>query len=292
MKCQSVASDFQNGSDAICRACGAQFSPRTRLVKSCDGCRKSSTVGVSFQWSRWPAQKGKGPPRIELSDRRLGYPKDLFNAWLASRFERPLSAASKRSQPDDRCRQYPGAQHRPAGVSPWSTNVDLARPLSAAALSVLPGGESKYIFVSPTGARPIADFTHLMERLDHASGVTCWTVHDLRRTARSLIGRADVPVDHAERCLAHTIGGVRGVWPGGGASVACHRRSQHFDSAADSTRRASLVACRSTFAAPSAAACAPSPASATSTAALWLASQLGWHAGWCGGRKGACTCGR
>jgi integrase len=66
--------------------------------------------------------------------------------------------------------------------------------------------------VSPTGARPIADFTHLMERLDHASGVTGWTVHDLRRTARSLIGRADVPVDHAERCLAHTIGGVRGVY--------------------------------------------------------------------------------
>jgi integrase len=37
-------------------------------------------------------------------------------------------------------------------------------------------------------------------------------VHDLRRTARSLMSRAGVPTDHAERCLGHVIGGVRGVY--------------------------------------------------------------------------------
>jgi hypothetical protein len=39
-----------------------------------------------------------------------------------------------------------------------------------------------------------------------------WVVHDLRRTSRSLMSRAGVPVDHAERVLGHVIGGVRGVY--------------------------------------------------------------------------------
>jgi integrase len=36
--------------------------------------------------------------------------------------------------------------------------------------------------------------------------------HDLRRTARSMMSRAGVPSDHAERVLGHVIGGVRGVY--------------------------------------------------------------------------------
>ena len=39
-----------------------------------------------------------------------------------------------------------------------------------------------------------------------------WVIHDLRRTARSLMSRAKVNVDVAERCLAHVIGGVRGTY--------------------------------------------------------------------------------
>jgi hypothetical protein len=38
-----------------------------------------------------------------------------------------------------------------------------------------------------------------------------WTLRDLRRSARSLRCRAGVSADIAERCLAHKIGGVRGV---------------------------------------------------------------------------------
>jgi integrase len=37
-------------------------------------------------------------------------------------------------------------------------------------------------------------------------------IHDLSRTARSLMSRAGVASDHAERCLGHVIGGVRGVY--------------------------------------------------------------------------------
>jgi integrase len=42
--------------------------------------------------------------------------------------------------------------------------------------------------------------------------LTRWTFHDLRRTARSLLSRAGIDSDIAERCLAHKIGGVRGVY--------------------------------------------------------------------------------
>ena len=43
------------------------------------------------------------------------------------------------------------------------------------------------------------------------AGSLCRSVdpHDLRRTARSLMSRAKIPVDHAERALGHVIGGVR-----------------------------------------------------------------------------------
>jgi integrase len=49
-------------------------------------------------------------------------------------------------------------------------------------------------------------------KLDKLSGVTDWVIHDLRRTARSLMSRAGVDADITKRCLGHVIGGVRGVY--------------------------------------------------------------------------------
>ena len=42
--------------------------------------------------------------------------------------------------------------------------------------------------------------------------VANWTVHDLRRTARSLMSRAGVRPDVSERVLGHAIPGVEGVY--------------------------------------------------------------------------------
>jgi integrase len=39
-----------------------------------------------------------------------------------------------------------------------------------------------------------------------------WRLHDLRRTARSLMSRAGVLSEHAERVLGHAIGGVEGIY--------------------------------------------------------------------------------
>lgn len=94
------------------------------------------------------------------------------------------------------------------------TKVDLIRPLSSAAQDVLtglPDQHGKFVFTR-RGRAALGSFTKLKEEMDRASGVTGWTLHDLRRTARSLMSRAGVPSDHAERCLGHVIGGVRGTY--------------------------------------------------------------------------------
>jgi integrase len=100
----------------------------------------------------------------------------------------------------------PGARNK--------TKLDLIRPLSRAAQDILEklpraGG---FVWSANDGSRAISDFGGFKRKLDAASGVKGWRMHDLRRTARSLMSRAGVPSDHAERCLGHVIGGVRGVY--------------------------------------------------------------------------------
>jgi integrase len=87
-------------------------------------------------------------------------------------------------------------------------------PLSTAALAVLNvlPSHSEVVFTAD-GVRPIGDFAHFKSKFDRAVPLERpWTLHDLRRTARSLLSRAGVSADVAERCLAHAIGGVRGVY--------------------------------------------------------------------------------
>jgi integrase len=90
---------------------------------------------------------------------------------------------------------------------------DLARPLSGAAQSVLAGLPKigRHVFTSD-GVTPLGGFSKPKKRLDAICGVKDWTLHDLRRTARSLLSRAGISSDIAERCLGHVMPGVRGVY--------------------------------------------------------------------------------
>jgi integrase len=91
------------------------------------------------------------------------------------------------------------------------TKQTLERPLSAAALAAMAQAprfkDSDYVF-SSTGGRFHAD-NRKKSQLDRASGTSGWTLHDLRRTARSLMSRAGVPSEHAERCLGHLKPGIQ-----------------------------------------------------------------------------------
>ncbi|HEY4861709.1 MAG TPA: integrase arm-type DNA-binding domain-containing protein, partial [Xanthobacteraceae bacterium] len=84
--------------------------------------------------------------------------------------------------------------------------VDLIRPLSPAAQGLLKNlpriGKAGYVFTT-TGRNGLGGFSAFKRKLDNASGVEGWTLHDLRRTARSLMSRAGISSDHAERCLGH-----------------------------------------------------------------------------------------
>jgi integrase len=93
------------------------------------------------------------------------------------------------------------------------TKVDLIRPLADDARAALPAkvDDCQYVFTTD-GKNPISGFSKFKAPFDKVAGVSDWTLHDLRRTARSLMSRAGVPTDHAERCLGHVIPGVRGVY--------------------------------------------------------------------------------
>lgn len=104
-------------------------------------------------------------------------------------------------------------------------------PLSPAAKAILDQIPPLGPFVFTTNGRgPIKGFGKFKAKLDAAVLAALrkvatdrgedpnkirlerWVLHDLRRTARSLMSRAKVSPDIAERCLAHTIGGVRGTY--------------------------------------------------------------------------------
>jgi integrase len=63
------------------------------------------------------------------------------------------------------------------------------------------------------GGGPLCGFGTLKAAFDaKLSDVAPWVIHDLRRTARSLMSRAGVSSEHAERVMGHAIAGVEGVY--------------------------------------------------------------------------------
>jgi integrase len=108
----------------------------------------------------------------------------------------------------------------------YKTGLELVIPLSPDAQTVLNEvpkvGKSGFVFTTD-GKHPIAGFSKFKRTFDARmlaelrkanpeATLPRWTLHDLRRTARSLMSRAGVPSDHAERCLGHVLPGIRGTY--------------------------------------------------------------------------------
>jgi integrase len=91
------------------------------------------------------------------------------------------------------------------------TKTEIVRPLSRAALAILDGlphiDGCEFVFTS-NGITPIASFSGPKAALDATSGITGWRLHDLRRTARSLLSRVGINSDIAEKCLGHSRGDI------------------------------------------------------------------------------------
>jgi integrase len=78
---------------------------------------------------------------------------------------------------------------------------------------------NKYVFAATRGNGPLNGFNKRKVAFDKACGVTGWRLHDLRRTSRSLMSRAGVSSEHAERVLGHKRIGVEDIYDRHGYDV-------------------------------------------------------------------------
>ncbi|MEI7871836.1 MAG: integrase family protein [Alphaproteobacteria bacterium] len=105
------------------------------------------------------------------------------------------------------------------------TNVEQVIPITPALASLI--GEraedaGDFVFSTNVGYKAFSGFSKAKGRLDQVIAnqrreagldpMPPWRLHDLRRTARSLMSRAGVVSDVAERVLGHAMPGVRGVY--------------------------------------------------------------------------------
>jgi integrase len=123
-----------------------------------------------------------------------------------------LLTATRRSEAADLRRSELSGNDWLIPAARYKTKSDFLIPLPGDARSLLASipivGRGEFVFTL-NGETSIGGFSRWKLSFDDASGVRDWTIHDLRRTARSLMSRAGVPTDHAERALGHVLSGVR-----------------------------------------------------------------------------------
>jgi integrase len=102
------------------------------------------------------------------------------------------------------------------------TKTEHVIPLTPDLCAQLGERDLGFVFSTDGGGTPFSGFSKAKKRLDAIIGqqrkkgglspMPPWRLHDLRRTARSLMSRAGVSTDIAERVLGHTMPGIRGVY--------------------------------------------------------------------------------
>ena len=104
----------------------------------------------------------------------------------------------------------------------WTIPGELAKngrphlvPLSARAhscLASLPRLHESFVFPARgNGTTTFSGFSKLKAKTDQLSGIQAWTLHDLRRSAATHMGRLGVVPHVVERILNHASGAFRGV---------------------------------------------------------------------------------
>jgi integrase len=104
----------------------------------------------------------------------------------------------------------------------YKTGIPNVVPLTNEARRWIGDREAGFLFSSNSGKRAFNGYSKAKSQIDRVivqqrrkarlKVMPPWTLHDLRRTARSLMARAGVPSDVAEQVLGHKIPGVRGVY--------------------------------------------------------------------------------
>jgi integrase len=104
----------------------------------------------------------------------------------------------------------------------YKTGIPNVVPITKEARQWIGGRSAGFVFSSNGGIRAFNGYSKAKSQLDQVIArqrrkakwklMPGWTLHDLRRTARSLMSRAGVPSEVAEQVLGHKIPGVRGVY--------------------------------------------------------------------------------
>jgi integrase len=151
--------------------------------------------------------------------------EDLRRVWLAAEdagtfgaFVRVLLLTAQRR---DKVARMRWQDITPDGV--WKIPVEarakghgVALKLPQAALEIIRAQpkfrNNKYVFAATRGNGPLNGFNKRKAKFDLACGVTDWQLHDLRRTAKTLMSRAGVRPDISERVLGHKRKTIEGIY--------------------------------------------------------------------------------
>jgi integrase len=134
----------------------------------------------------------------------IGRYRDVIRLLILTGMRREEAAQLRWSEVDGDCIKLEGARTK--------TGVPHIIPLSTQAKSLLESLPQigDYVF-TVTGSKPIAGWSRPKRELDKASGVTGWTIHDLRRTVATGMQKLGVTLQTVETCLGHTAGSRGGI---------------------------------------------------------------------------------
>jgi integrase len=104
----------------------------------------------------------------------------------------------------------------------YKTGIPNAVPLTKEARQWIGNRKAGFVFSTTNGEKAFSGYSKAKRQLDAVIAeqrkaaklkpMPEWRLHDLRRTARSLMSRAGVTSDIAEMVLGHKLSGVRGVY--------------------------------------------------------------------------------
>ena len=86
--------------------------------------------------------------------------------------------------------------------------------LNAILKPLLEKSNSPFVFEGRHHGRPLGGFSDLKAKLDVITGdaIAHWTLHDLRRTSRSLMQRLKISLEVRRACSNHVTRGVDGTY--------------------------------------------------------------------------------